>query len=232
MLRNKLMYAAAIASLLIAGNALAQSGNASTKAEGQAAMTTKAHDTEANASGNAAAEVTAKMDQSAQRKAIEQRAAKVSAKTVAKADAELKKAANSIESKADHSEQVASRLAMEFKSSTQAILQEKSETDASWGDLTIAHTLAINSKSGLTVKQLIELKHDGMGWGTIAAGLGMNLGSAVSSVKAETNVAKGLAKADGHVGTNGQLGVNAGAGLQHGAVGATAAGGLGVKLGH
>jgi hypothetical protein len=82
-----------------------------------------------------------------------------------------------------------------------------------------------------------------MGWGQVAAGLGLNLGSAVSSVNAESRVASGLERADGKVATmhgeGARAGVGANAGL-HGGLGVGGAGsgvnagagaGLGVKIG-
>ena len=39
------------------------------------------------------------------------------------------------------------------------------------------------------VEQLVQMRNDGMGWGRIAAGLDLRLGSVVSAVKAEGRVA-------------------------------------------
>jgi hypothetical protein len=84
------------------------------------------------------------------------------------------------------------------------------------------------------------MKHDGMGWGQIAAGLDLNLGSVVSAVKAEGRVASGVGRPDGKIapmrGLGARVGVaggNAGlhAGVGHGAAGAAGAGvGVGVKI--
>ena len=98
---------------------------------------------------------------------------------------------------------------------------------------------AANSKTGVTAEQLLQIKGEGMGWGKIASGLGLRLGSVVSSVKAEGQVASGLAKPDGRVsrmagegaraGLSGNSGVHAGIGAGH--VSAGAGLGAGVKVG-
>jgi hypothetical protein len=102
----------------------------------------------------------------------------------------------------------------------------------------IANSLAANATDGATVQQLLALKSEGRGWGEIAAGLGLELGSVVSGVQAETRVAKGLAKADARVaamrgeGARTRVGatVGVGAGIGHGAVNAHGHTGVGVGV--
>ena len=100
--------------------------------------------------------------------------------------------------------------------------------------------------SGLaySVQQLMEMRDGGMGWGQIAAGLGLNLGSMVSAVKSESRVAEGQTKADGrvavihaqgaHAGAGGEVGAHAGLDARHQGLGAGAGAtaGVGVKIGH
>lgn len=92
---------------------------------------------------------------------------------------------------------VATFLGAEFGMSEEAIITEKRALKASWGNLTIAHTLAASDKQGMTVAQVLHLYDCGLGWGQVAAGLGFNLNSAVIAVGAESRVARGRAKADG-----------------------------------
>jgi len=92
---------------------------------------------------------------------------------------------------------VATFLGAEFGMSEEAIIKEKRALGASWGNLTVAHTLAASDKQGMTVAEVLHLFDCGLGWGQIAAGLGFNLNDAVRAVSAESRVARGRAKADG-----------------------------------
>ena len=60
---------------------------------------------------------------------------------------------------------MAERLGTEFGVSAQAITDERAKLNASWGQLMIAHTIAANSKTGVTAEQLLEMKRDNMGLG-------------------------------------------------------------------
>jgi hypothetical protein len=247
MSRIRLMAALTVALLLASTAAFAQSsasGQTGAQGNAQVTNTTNTTTTDANASmnANASAEATAKADAEQMKRNLTDRAAKVSSKARAKADADLELAAKAANDKAEQGEDVASRLAGEFNMTAEAITNEKSSLDASWGNLMIAHTLAANSKSGVTAAQLIELKKDGMGWGQIAAGLGYDLGSAVRASKAESKIAAGEAQADGHAavinGEGAKAGVGATAGLNaatrgaHVKAGAGVGVGTGVKIGH
>jgi len=92
---------------------------------------------------------------------------------------------------------VARFLGVEFGMSEEAIIAEKKDLGASWGNLTIAHTLAASDAQGMSVAQVLFLHDRGMGWGQIAAGLRFRLDDAAGAVNAESRVARGLEKADG-----------------------------------
>jgi len=92
---------------------------------------------------------------------------------------------------------VARFLAVEFGMSEEAIIAQKRYLGASWGNLTIAHTLAASGNHGMTVAQVLQLHDRGMGWGQVAAGLRFKLDDAVRAVDAESRVARGRMKADG-----------------------------------
>src|SRR5205085_4153023 len=69
----------------------------------------------------------------------------------------------------------------------------------SWGHLTIAHTLAANTTAGVPAERLVALHARGLDWGSVAAGLGLDLADVVSAVRAEAHVATGVLPADGKV---------------------------------
>jgi hypothetical protein len=125
----------------------------------------------------------------------------VDAKTRDKFEADVAVAAKQVEADATAAGDVkiAERLGTEFGMTTDALIAERNELGTSWGQLMIAHTLMSNATAELTARQLFDLRTEGMGWGQIAHGLGLKLGPAVSAVKAEARVARGLEKADGKV---------------------------------
>lgn len=220
------------AGLLTAGVAQTQVVESNGQAESHASAKAASVTSEASASARA--------DAQQLRERIAQRAARTSHEARARAESRLDATAKQVEVTAQNAGEakVAQRLAAEFGMSTQALLDERAALDASWGQLMIAHTIDANSSTDVTVEQLIAMQRDGMGWGSIAAGLGLQLGSVVSSVKAESRVANGLAKADGQVSRmqgEGARGVSANAGVQGGlGVGHAGAGaglGVGVKVG-
>jgi hypothetical protein len=92
---------------------------------------------------------------------------------------------------------VARSLAAEFGGSEEAILAERQDLRASWGNLAIAHTFAASDKQGMTAVQVLQLHDRGMGWGQVAAGLRFRLDDAVRAVRDEGRVAMGQVKADG-----------------------------------
>lgn len=151
-------------------------------------------ETQANANAQANAEVLA---------SVRKTGATVDAKVRDKFDADVTAAAKQVETDAATAGdvKVAERLGTEFGMTPDALVAERNELGTSWGQLMIAHTLMANSTSGLTSRQLFDLRTEGMGWGQIAHGMGLKLGSAVTAVKGEARVARGLEKADGKVST-------------------------------
>jgi len=225
---------------LAASLAEAQS-SAGGSAQGQAAGSAVANG--AGASGNAQVTLaaSASADASALKDRIETKAAKTSARARAKAEAKLEATADQVDAEAKDSEaKVARRLSAEFDMTTDALIDQKSTLEASWGDLMIAHTLDASTRTDVTVDQLVTMHEDGMGWGDIAAGLGLDLGEVVSAVRTEAKVAGGQLAADGKVAVAHASGaqVGAGAGLKTSAatqaggakVDASAGVGLGVKI--
>lgn len=228
----------AISMLCAAASAPAQTGGATGQTAGAADASTPVAQGSARAGALAAADAHASMDQMQQ---IVQRGAKVAEKSRARAEARMDKAASQVNAQANHGEQqVASRLATEFGMTADGVEAEKTDLATSWGQLMIAHTLAANANSGVTVQQLIATHAEGTGWGQIAAGMGLSLGEAVSAVTAEQRVADGQAKADGHVavihGQGSRAGVGTGVGINASGspkgLGLGAGVGGGVKIGH
>jgi hypothetical protein len=145
---------------------------------------------------------------------IQAKAAKTSAKTRARAEAKLDATSKEVDTQADQNEsKVADRLSAEFGMTADELMAEKSSSGASWGGLMIAHTLSSNTTTAATAADLLTMHQDGMGWGEIAAGLGLNLGEAVSAVQSEGKVAAGTVKADGKIAIAHGPGAKAGLGL-------------------
>lgn len=127
------------------------------------------------------------------------RGRKVSAKTVESTDKKLAASTRKVDaqaaSKGDAT--VAGRLATEFGTTADALDAERTQYQTGWGDLMIAHTLMANSKDGVTMDELFQMRSENVGWGRIASGLGLKLGSVVSATRAESRVALGLSKPSG-----------------------------------
>ena len=156
----------------------------------------------------------------------------MSKSTRERTDAKLRQVAGKVDAAAQNGQdRVASRLATEFNTTSQAIADEKTQFGCGWGELMIAHTLAANSNTDVSLASLFQMRSDGMGWGQIAAGMGFKLGDAVSAAQAEARVAEGQAKADGKVAVMHGIGSKHGIGA-NGALGASAnARGTGAKVG-
>jgi hypothetical protein len=92
---------------------------------------------------------------------------------------------------------VADRFAAEFGTTAEALLAERTQYNVGWGDVMIARTLLANAPSGTTIDQLYTLHSEELGWGSIAYGMGLRVGSVTAAVKTETLVARGTMKADG-----------------------------------
>ena len=132
---------------------------------------------------------------------VKQKAAKVSAKARTDADKKMDLSGKDVDraSISAGETKVAERLGTQFGMTAEAITAEKNALNTSWGNLMIAHTLAANAGGGVTAENLVQMHSSGMGWGQIAAGLGLKLGEAIRAVRAEDHVANGKAKATGKV---------------------------------
>ena len=115
----------------------------------------------------------------------------------ASADRELAAVARKIDRATVGETRVATFLAAEFGMTREAVLFEKSSLRTTWGNLTLAHTLAASDE--MTAAQVLQLHDRGMGWGQIVAGLRLGLDDAIRAVNAESRVAMGRAKADHNV---------------------------------
>ena len=240
-MNRKLMVSCVALAALVAAVAAAQSGSANGQATSQAQGSASTPPAQVSSGAEAATSAQPAVDVGALREKVTEKASKVSAQARAKADARLDAVASKTDETASKQGEstVEARLAGEFGMTSEALAAEKQALGTSWGNLMIAHTLASNVKTDLTVAQLVAMKQGGMGWGQIAAGLGLSLGSSISSVMAENRVASGLAKADGRVAVIHSEGARAGAaaglhaGAAAGAAGANAhaGAGLGVKVG-
>jgi hypothetical protein len=145
--------------------------------------------------------------------AIRDKGAKASPKARAETERKLESSAKSIDAEAVRLGEVllAGRLSGEFGPSIEALTAEKIDLKISWGELVIAHTLVGNTKAAVGMVQLAQLHSGGMGWGQIAAGLGLDLHEVVSAVHTESRVATGQSKGDGKVATIHGEGSRAGA---------------------
>jgi hypothetical protein len=92
---------------------------------------------------------------------------------------------------------VSVRMVAEFRISPEAILSERTRLSAGWGELLVAHTLLANTKSGITIDHLFDMRDEGMGWGQIAHGLGLKQNEVVTAVRAEGRVIRGKSKPGG-----------------------------------
>jgi hypothetical protein len=207
--------------LLTAAVALAQSGAAGGGAAAGGSATKDDSKAGVSASADANAKASADVDADATLKAIRARAAKVSSKARADADAKLEATEKTVDSDAEKGEdKVANRLATEFKTTAQVMMDEKTKYGTGWGSLMIANTLMANAKGGVTLDQLFALRTSGEGWGQIAAGLGMKLGDAVKAANAGEHVANGMTKPGAVPAIHGDglhAGLGAGAGAKVGA---------------
>ena len=92
---------------------------------------------------------------------------------------------------------VRDRLAAEFGMTPEALAAQREVFKMGWGELMMAHTLVANSNGELTIEQIDALRKEGLGWGELAHGLGLNTTGFVTAVKNEVSVARGTAKPDG-----------------------------------
>ena len=92
---------------------------------------------------------------------------------------------------------VRDRLAAEFGMEPENLAAQREHFGMGWGELMMAHTLVANSNGELTIEQIDALRKEGLGWGELAHGLGLNTTGFVTAVKNEVSVARGTAKPDG-----------------------------------
>ena len=169
---------------------------------------------------------------------IRDRAKKASAKAYATVQKELAEISSKVDAAVSKSGNavVAGRIAPEFGMTAEAMIAEQSKVEAPLGELMIAHTLIANSKVAVTTEQLFMLQREGLGWGQIAHGLNLKLGEVTAAVKSESNIAVGLAKADGkpaaiRSGTQASANTNVSAQAAPIQAGVTNSAGIDVKLG-
>ena len=175
---------------------------------GTALLSGAAQATETNVDASAQADL-------AQR--LERRAAHASSQARTEAQSKLDAAARQVDAAAakEGDAKLSAQLAGELGTTASALLAERA--DASWGSLVIAHRLAAGSD--VAAHDLLDLHQDGMGWGTIAAGLGLSTSRAVEAATAAAVDASAAGA------------VNAATSASVGAASAHAALGLGLGLG-
>ena len=173
---------------------------------------------------------------------IRERAKKASTKTCAIVQKELAEISKRIDDSANSAKGTAtatSRIATEFGVTTEAVAAEQDQYEVGLGELTIAHTLMANSKTAVSMDQLFQLRHEGLGWAQIAHGLSLRMSEVTPAMRTESNVAAGVSKADGkvamiHSNANATTSTNAGVHAGPASVGTASSVGVGagVKVGN
>lgn len=165
-----------------------------------------------------ATDVGMKAEASAGATVIMEKAKKAPPQEAEATDKKLRETSKKVEEEATSKgdQTVASRLGAEFGMTPDALIAEKAQYQAGWGELMIAHTILASAKGGVTLDQLFEMRRNGLGWGQIGHGLDLKLGGIVSAVKAESRVALGAAKADGRPAKIQSAAVHANAGTKAG----------------
>ncbi len=195
MSRKVLFTMFAILSLVLAGAAMAQTGGGTDPgAATQMQQQTPPPATPATEAATPATDAT---------QSIREKGAKLSAKQSKNIDAKLEATEKNVDAAATKSgdQVVAGRLATEFGTTADAMMQEKSQFNVGWGQLVVANTLMANAKTPVTLQQLFDMRSSGMGWGQIAHGMGLKLGDLVSASKSGASVATGKTKPTGKVAT-------------------------------
>jgi hypothetical protein len=187
--------------LLSVGVALGQGTN-SNVTSGTTAAGTVATPGPVDAHGQMQAATETETNADATLQPIRERAKKASAKTCAIVQKELAEISKRIDDSANNAKgtaTAASRIATEFGMTTEAMAAEQEQFEAGLGELTIAHTLMANSKTAVSMDQLFQLRHEGLGWAQIAHGLSLRMSEVTPAMRSESNVAAGVSKADGKV---------------------------------
>jgi len=81
---------------------------------------------------------------------------------------------------------IAARLGAQFGVSTDVLLQERTTTGASWGDIFLALTIAANSRTNITTDQILQLRASGSTWTQIARSLNFSQARLSQAVRLET----------------------------------------------
>jgi hypothetical protein len=92
---------------------------------------------------------------------------------------------------------VRDRLAAEFGVAPEVLAAQRAQFGMGWGELMMAHVILANAKGELTIEQIGVLRNEGIGWGQLAHGVGLNTSGFVTAVKNEALVARGTSKPDG-----------------------------------
>lgn len=216
MLKSGITTIVALAALIAASAALGQSATGS---GGKEARDPARTESQGVAAGAARADMASNLSfEDPLRRRIETHGTRVGADELAKAEVRIDQTAQEVDhtASAQGEVRVAQRLAAEFGMNSDAIQVEKNALGASWGNLMIAHSISANSNADVTVASLLDLRRSGTGWGRIAAGLDLRLGSVVSAIRNEGRVASGIAWPAGHVqpmrGPGARVGVSTGLG--------------------
>jgi len=166
---------------------------------------------------------------------VKERGNKVSAKERESIDKRLDEIERQIENEATTKGDaaVAGRIAGEFSMTADALTAERSQYSRGWGEMLVAHTLMANTKSDVTLADVLQMRNQGTGWAVIAHGLGLKLGDVVPAVKTEGRVALGLAKGDGKpamIHASSSARAKAGAKVDAGKASSSAGAGVGVGV--
>jgi hypothetical protein len=193
MMRNPSSWMTAAALIALPVAALAQSGAPGSASETRAGAATTAPGAAVSAEATAEAR--------ARRAAVLSAGAKAPASERQEAEAKIAEVSRDVEGKAgaEGEAKIAARLAEEFGTTPELLIEERTTNKVGWGEIMIAHTLAASVEGAPSVADLYAMRAEGAGWGQIAAGLGISPGDALQAVRAESRVAVGLEKADGKV---------------------------------
>ena len=68
---------------------------------------------------------------------------------------------------------MAQRLSAAFQVPTDVLLQERTTTGLAWSDIFLAHTIASNTRAGVSASQVLQMRSSGLTWNAISLNLGM-----------------------------------------------------------
>jgi hypothetical protein len=186
------------------GPSVAGSGQASTQTSATVSTTTPASSDVSTPKSTPAAQLSSKASATTTQTDIQKlrvlmaQSPKISAALLTRADTKMQTSVRLFDRNAEKlgDAWVAAWLASRLGKSPKALTREHNKLHTSWGQLMIAHRLAAScGNPWVTPGLLLQMKANGMGWGRIAAGLGLRLGSCVKSVGVEARVANGFTRA-------------------------------------